>query len=150
MIDSRRLVQATIRCQQHVERRDTLKRMERVDESAVGHEEFKANEEVRYVERVKVFGNSLSGRYIATCVSMAMVSGCSTMPSQDAQLRASLHQPCPDLQPISDGTGTAILPSAIETVKLYRICQTDTHKLSGRSILRKPRRLHEKSRPKAT
>ena len=34
--------------------RDLAKRMDRVDEAATAHEEFKAKEEVRYVERVKV------------------------------------------------------------------------------------------------
>jgi hypothetical protein len=34
--------------------RDLVKRVDRIDEAAAKHEDFKAKEEVRYVERVKV------------------------------------------------------------------------------------------------
>jgi hypothetical protein len=36
------------------QQRDTLKRMDRVDEAAASHEDFKAKEGIRYVEIVKV------------------------------------------------------------------------------------------------
>lgn len=34
--------------------RDTMKRIDRIDEAATSHEDFKAKEDIRYVERIKV------------------------------------------------------------------------------------------------
>lgn len=39
---------------QVAQQRDTLKRQERADEAAASHEDFKAKEDVRHVERVKI------------------------------------------------------------------------------------------------
>jgi len=37
-----------------IETRDQVKRIDRIDDAAAGHETFKATEEIRYVDRIKI------------------------------------------------------------------------------------------------
>jgi hypothetical protein len=54
------------------------------------------------------------------------LTGCASSPSQSEppQLQASLRQPCPDLAPPTDGGRAAMLRWSVETVRLYRECQS--------------------------
>jgi hypothetical protein len=45
---------AALHAAQVQQQRDTMKRIDRIDEASVSHESFKAKEESRYVERVKI------------------------------------------------------------------------------------------------
>jgi len=45
---------AALHAAQVEQARTAQKRIDRVDEAAVGHEDFKAKEEIRYVERIKM------------------------------------------------------------------------------------------------
>lgn len=65
------------------------------------------------------------GRIASASMALLIVQGCATTsPSGDrAPLPPSLTSPCPDLSPLSDGTGASVLRKLIEVAEQYYECQ---------------------------
>lgn len=63
-------------------------------------------------------------RSLFTAMLVLMMTGCANLTprSEPAPIQASLRQPCPELDPLSDITGKAVLKWSVATVKAYRLC----------------------------
>lgn len=64
---------------------------------------------------------------------VAALSGCASAPVDTGpglRVPASLRAPCADLDTVPAGDGKTLLPWAVSTVKLYKICQSRQRSLS--------------------
>lgn len=66
-------------------------------------------------------------------IATTVLYGCASAPVDTGpglRIPASLRAPCADLDTVPAGDGKTLLPWAISTVKLYKICQSRQRSLS--------------------